>query len=97
MRDYQAMPDYHANTYFRHWMNLETFMVCLDEVRSVRKVNVERYRPDLGREKAGIVPGLEIRFVSGTPVEIDYVKEEHRDQAYGAIWEGIKKMGEGGK
>jgi hypothetical protein len=80
----------------RHWLNLETFILCVEDVALVRKVNLTRMDPFTHgmSEKTMLVPGLEI-VCGGKITEIDYLEETHRDQVYDAIWAEIAKMGAG--
>ncbi len=75
----------------RRWINCETFIVCIDDLVAVRKVNLERA---VSIEKNQTLPGLELTFRDDfEPLEIDYLEESHRDQVFDAIWGEIKKMG----
>ena len=80
----------------RHWLNLETFILCLDDVSVIKKVNLRRLVPegDSGATSSDTIPGLEIHLKGGIEgIEIDYLKADHRDQVYNAIWVEIGKMG----
>jgi len=79
----------------KRWMNCETFMLCLEDVSLLRKVNLTRMDPftDGMSQKTLLVPGLEI-VCGGKITEIDYLEEQHRDQVYDAIWAALKGEGE---
>ena len=86
------MSDWKMQTASRHWLNLETFILCVEDVALLKKVNMWREQPGLNDSNV-LLPGLEIILSSGESVEIDYVKEDHRDQVFNTIWEEIAKMG----
>ena len=88
------MSDWRTGT-VRHWINLETFILCVDEVDVIKKVNLRRGIGVGINDPPQLLPGLELRMRAGDLVEIDYLKEDHRDQVFNAIWEEIVKMGKG--
>ena len=71
----------------RKWVNCETFMVCVDDVQAVKKVNLDR---SVSVEENRLLPGLEVLLSNGEPMEVDYLEEAHRDQVYDAIWAALK-------
>ena len=76
----------------RTWINCETFMVCLEDVLVVRKVNLDR---SISVSENRLLPGIELTFQGSEveTIEIDYIEEAHRDQVYDAIWAALKGKG----
>lgn len=75
----------------KRWMNCETFVVGIDDLLVIRKVNLDRA---ISVEDNRLLPGLEFTFQgSGEPLGIDYLEESHRNQVYDAIWAALKGGG----
>lgn len=83
-----------------HYLEMETFLLCINDVSLVRKVNLERYVPETGLPSPEVsqanvlrwLPGLEITLRAGAKIEVDYLRETHRDQVYTAIWSMVKEI-----
>ena len=78
----------------RFYLEMETFLLCINDVSLVRKVRLERtITNEKGRDRVALCPGLEITLKSGECVEIDYAPgSTHREQVYTAIWTAIKEL-----
>ena len=57
----------------RHWLNMETFILCVEEVACIRKVNLNRLVPETtGAVSSDWIPALSITTTGGEIVEREY-------------------------